>query len=222
MFAPQPQATKVTTNVASSVDMASRMVGENSEILNKISTMNQDLQQNIQKVGDDVIVIKDKLDSLKLDVAKLGSRTSEAEGRISQVEDENICLVNLSRSMDSKITQLEARLEYEENYSKRNNIQIKGVPKPFVWFTDREKVRLRAKELRTFQQKGAKVDFFPDFTKNVQNKRNAFTEVKHICMKRGLQYSMQYPAVFWVTVDKTRHRFEDAATAKRPFAVEIN
>ena len=34
-------------------------------------------------------------------------------------------------------------------------------------------------------------------------------------MKRGLQYSMQYPAVFWLTVDGVRHRFEDAAAAKK-------
>ena len=82
----------------------------------------------MQKVGDDVTTIKDSLDSLKADVAKLGFRTSEAEGRISQLEDENIRLANLSRNMDSKITRLEARLEYQENYNRRNNIRIRGIP----------------------------------------------------------------------------------------------
>lgn len=72
-----------------------------------------------------------------------------------------------------------------------------------------------AKDLGTFQWKGVKVDFFPDFTKDVQDKRNKFTEVRCLCMKRGLQYSMQYLAVFWVTVGETRHRFEDAAAARR-------
>jgi hypothetical protein len=38
---------------------------------------------------------------------------------------------------------------------------------------------LRAKELRTFHLKGTKVEFFPDFSKDVQEKRNAFTEVRH-------------------------------------------
>ena len=85
----------------------------------------------------------------------------------------------------------------------------------FLRFTDREKVRLRARELRTFQWKSIKVDFFPDFTKDVQDKRNKFTEVRCTCMKQGLQYSMQYPAVFWVTVGETRHRFEKAEAAKR-------
>lgn len=108
--------------------MTSRTVGDNSEILNEIRNMNQDLQQKIQKVGDDVTAIKDNLDSLKSDMAKLGSRTSEAEGRISHLEDENTRLANLAQSMDGKITQREARLKYQENYSKRNNIGIKGVP----------------------------------------------------------------------------------------------
>lgn len=271
----QPRASKVTSTsneANSSSSMASKTVGDNSEILNEIRNMNQDLQQKIQKVGDDVTAIKDNLASLKSDVAKLGSRTSEAEGRISQMEDENTRLATLTQSMDNKIKQLEARVEYQENYSRRKNMRIKGVPEGaerghnemdcvkevlrdlftgtsenvddmcverahrtpaapnpqdrrftgprhilvrFLRFADREKVRLRAKELGTFQWKGARVEFFPDFTREVQNKRGKFTEVRRLCMKRGLQYSMQYPAVFWVTVDGKRHRFDDAAAAKR-------
>lgn len=250
------------------------MVDGNAEILSEIRSMNQELQQKIQKVGDDVTTIKDNLDSLSSDVAKLGSRTSEAEARISQLEDENTRLANLTQNLASKVTLLGARLEYQENYSRRKNIRIKGVPEAtgngqnvidcvtellrslfsgtpenvdniiverahriptalrrspqdhgntaprhilvrFLKFTDREKVRLRARDLRSFQWNGAKVDFFPDFTKDVQDKRNKFTEVRRICMKRGLQYSLQYPAVFWVTAGGTRHRFEDAAAAKR-------
>uniref|UniRef100_A0A3P8T5J3 L1 transposable element RRM domain-containing protein n=1 Tax=Amphiprion percula TaxID=161767 RepID=A0A3P8T5J3_AMPPE len=253
---------------------SSGMAGSNAEILNEIRSMNQALQQKMQKVGDDVTMIKNNLDSLTSDVAKLGSRTSKAEARICQLVDENSRLANLTQNMDSKITLLEARLEYQENYSRRKNIRIKGVPEAtengqnvtecvkellrslfsgtpenmdniaierahriptalrrdlpdrgntgprhilvrFLKFTDREKVRLRARELRSFQWNGAKVDFFPDFTKEVENKRNKFTEVRCICMKRGLQYSMQYLAVFWVTVGEKRHRFEDAAEAKR-------
>ncbi|KAL7387127.1 hypothetical protein ABVT39_018706 [Epinephelus coioides] len=89
--------------------------------------MNEGLQQKIQMVGDDVTAI-DNLDSLKSDMAKPGSRTSEAEDQISQLEDEKSRLVYLTRSMDGKITQLEARLKYQENYSRRSNIRIKGIP----------------------------------------------------------------------------------------------
>lgn len=81
----------------------------------------------------------------------------------------------------------------------------------FLQFTDREKVRLRAKELGQFQWKDNKVFFFPDFSKEVQDRRNKFTEVRSMCVKGvRLQYSMQYPAVFWVTVGGKKHWFEDA------------
>lgn len=37
-------------------------------------------------------------------------------------------LVDLSQSMESKITQLQSRPKYQENYSRQSNIRIKGVP----------------------------------------------------------------------------------------------
>lgn len=127
-----PQANRLAeakrAATASNMAAASNTEGDNSEILNEIRNMKQGLQQQIQKVGDDVTTIKVSLDSLKADVAKLGSRTSEAEARISQLEDENTQLVNKSQSMENKVTQLQARIEYQENYSRRNNIRIKRVP----------------------------------------------------------------------------------------------
>ena len=36
-----------------------------------------------------------------------------------------------------------------------------------------------------------------------------------MCMKRGLKYSLQYPAVFWVTVRGSLRRFTDPEEAKK-------
>lgn len=49
-----PRGRKVTSNKANNTDMASSMVGDNSEILKEIRNMNQELQQKIQKTGDDM------------------------------------------------------------------------------------------------------------------------------------------------------------------------
>lgn len=87
--------------------------------------MHRDLQEKIQKVGKDVTTIKDNVDSLRSDVVNLGSRITEAEERVSQLEDENGRLVN---TVTGKVEQLEARVEYHENYSRRNNLWIKEVP----------------------------------------------------------------------------------------------
>ncbi len=184
-----PQANRVAearAASASNMSAASNTEGNNSDILNEIRNMNQGLQQRIQKVGDDVTTIKVSLESLKADIAKLGSRTSESEARISQLEDENAQLVNISQSMENKITQLQARLEYQENYSRRNNIRRpRHMLVRFLRFTDREKVRLRAKELGAISVEGQQGFFFLDFSKEVQDKRNKFTEVRSMCMKLG-------------------------------------
>lgn len=268
------QASGHTVNSADPPIMESR-TSDNADILKEIRYIHHDLQEKIQKVGNDVTTIKENLDSLRSDVVNLGSRITEAEERVSQLEDENGRLGSSMQNMNSKVEQLEARLEYHENYSRRNNLRLKGVPEDtkhgdrvldcvndllwclftnsgaaaddmaierahrvpttslrnsdgsgrpagpgnilvrFLRFTDRERVRLRAKELGTFKWKDSKVDIFPDFTREVQEKRRRFMDVRRICMKRGMQYSMQYPAVFWVTLGGKRQRFKDAAAAKR-------
>uniref|UniRef100_A0A673CWJ4 L1 transposable element RRM domain-containing protein n=1 Tax=Sphaeramia orbicularis TaxID=375764 RepID=A0A673CWJ4_9TELE len=229
-------------NEANAVQASTSMAkpGEtDSSVINEIRNMKRELQDKIQVVGTD--------DWVKLKTA------------VSQLEDENV------RST-------EARIQYQENYSRRNNLRIKGVPElidkeksvtecvkdilrsllpndedinqivierahriptalkedrqlipfgprhilvRFLRFSDREKIQLRARDLGTFNWNGNKVDFFPDFTKEVQDKRNKFTEVRRMCRAKGLKYTLQYPAVFWVTVGRERLRFEDAAAAKR-------
>lgn len=96
--------------------------------------------------------------------------------------------------------------------------QGKGIPtqRPrhilvkFLRYTYREKVSAQAREVGRFTWNGSKEEIFPDFFKELQDKRNKFTEVSHICMKKGWRYSLQYPAVFWVTINGARRRFEEA------------
>lgn len=242
-------------------------------IIQEIRAMKLDLEGQIQKVGADVLDIKAGLDSLKADVATLGSRVSEAEERVSQLEDDNTRLTSLTESMANTITQLQTRVEYHENYSRRNNLRLTGVPEGpeeganavscvkdilqslfkdttesaddiiierahrvptgpkraqqgpnnkssrtilvrFLCYADREKVRLRVRKLEMFTWKGSRVDFYPDLTKEVQERRKKFAEVKRICSEKGLQYSMQFPAVLWIDLGEKRQRFEDPAAAK--------
>lgn len=275
MLSPQPRANEANE---ANTDQASTSVEQPSEpktdspVINEIRYMNRDLQDRIQQVGADVITIKNNLDSLKSDVVNLGNRIGETENRVSQLEDDNVTLTDVTTELKNKVAQLEARIQYQENYSRRNNLRIKGVPEHsekersvsecvmemlrclfpnsedinqivierahrvptvlkedrrdtpfgprhilvrFLRFADREKIRLKARDLGTFRWNGSKVDFFPDFTKDVQDKRNKFTEVRRLCRVKGLKYTMQYPAVFWVTIGGERLRFEDAAAAKR-------
>uniref|UniRef100_A0A3B3TJJ4 L1 transposable element RRM domain-containing protein n=1 Tax=Poecilia latipinna TaxID=48699 RepID=A0A3B3TJJ4_9TELE len=209
--------------------------GTDPSIINEIRIMNH--QDKIQQVGADVTTIKDCLDSLKSDVVGLNSRIGEAENRVSQLEDENAALAANTAELKSKVALLEDRIQYQENYSRRNNLRIKGIPERsekgnnalecvmdvlrsqlpqdqnadqivverwakhvsrtrhilvrFLRFADKEKIRLRAREIGSFQWRGNKLEFFPDFTKEVQEKRNKFFEVRRMCRAKGLKYTTQ-------------------------------
>lgn len=259
-------------NSATAMASGQHGVSEDSQVLREIRNMNHNLEMKMDKVIGEVTAIKGVVDSIKSDVAALNSRTEEAEQRISQVEDDNVKLNNTVASMKETISKLGERLQYQENYNRRNSVRIKGIPEEtekgsgvvamikemlcslfketpdvaetfeierahrtpmsqqnkgtptqrprhilvkFLRYADREKVRARAREVGSFTWNGSKVEIFPDFSKEVQDKRNKFTEARHICMKKGWRYSLQYPAVFWVTIDGTRHRFEDAEKARR-------
>lgn len=260
--------TSATDNDPSSKEMS---FGDYATFVNEIRGMYREHQENIHRVGADVTSIKDSMDSLKTDVANLGTRIGEAEERVSNLEDGQASLADITTGLSARVVQLETRMQYLENYSRRNNLRIKGIPESteregkvidcvknvlhslfpdtvevndivierahrvpmarprdgqvrsaprhilvrFLSYRDREKVRLRARDLGTFHWNGIKVDFFPDFTKEVQDKRSKFTEVRHLCMRKGLRYTLQYPAVLWVTIDGVRQRFEDPVAAKR-------
>ncbi|KAK7877360.1 hypothetical protein WMY93_031933 [Mugilogobius chulae] len=234
--------------------------------------MYRELQGDVKKVGADVTSIMTSIVSLKSDMANFGNRLGEAEERVSRLEDDHTRFENTTTTLSERVVQLEARLQYQENYSRRNNLRIKGVPENteldgkvtecvidvlrclfpsgedvkdiiierahrvppmlqqarqdrtfgprhilvrFLRYADREKVRRRAWELKEFKWKDARVEFYPDFTKEVQDKRNKFTEVRRLCMSKGLKYTLQYPAVFWVTLGGRRQRFVDATDARR-------
>uniref|UniRef100_A0A8C6UKB2 L1 transposable element RRM domain-containing protein n=1 Tax=Neogobius melanostomus TaxID=47308 RepID=A0A8C6UKB2_9GOBI len=271
--APEVNASAVNTEGSGgaspgSEDFPSGLSSESVSFLREVRRMiQQDVQEEIRKVGSDVLVVKDCLQLMTTEVSKLGTRVSEAEDRVSRLEDDNKSLGEQVRIMAKTIVELQARVEYQENYCRRSNLRLRGVPElgqddmecvkdilkslfkdthesvediiierahrvppgpirnqdnppriilaKFLRFMDREKVRLRARKLGAFIWNGARVDFFPDLTREVQEKRRKFAEVKRICTEKGLRYSMQYPAILWINVGDQRQRFQDAAAAKK-------
>lgn len=79
----------------------------------------------MDKVIGEVAAIKGLVDSVKADLVELNSRTGEAEQRISQLEDDNVKMNNTVASMADTISRLGERLQYQENYSRRNSILVK-------------------------------------------------------------------------------------------------
>lgn len=132
MLSTQQRATEVNNTEASnqncsklsSIEMPSKSPGDNVDILNEIRNTHREKLDKTQKMENDVVTIKDDLDSLRADVVSLGSRISEAK-KVSQLEDESARLVNTTKNMNSKLAWLEACVKNQENYSRRNNIRIR-------------------------------------------------------------------------------------------------
>lgn len=81
-------------------------------------------QENNEKLTDMTSAIK----SLEQTVGNLGERLTEAEDRINQVEDDSARSSRLLGYLLRRERQLEERCEALENYTRRNNLRIYGVP----------------------------------------------------------------------------------------------
>uniref|UniRef100_A0A672JM97 L1 transposable element RRM domain-containing protein n=1 Tax=Salarias fasciatus TaxID=181472 RepID=A0A672JM97_SALFA len=211
--------------------------------MGEIRNMYRELQDNVKKVGSDVSGIVVSIDFMKADLATFGTRLGEAEERVSQLEDgnarfENItgipelserdgrvleCVMDILRSLfpssedvkgieterAHRVPVVRQEVRQDRSYGPRH------VLVRFLRYVDREKVHARARDVGEFRWNCHKLDFSPDFSKEVQDKRSKFNKVRRMCMSKGLRYTLQYPAVFWVTLNGSRQRFEDAAAAKK-------
>lgn len=102
---------------------------ENINLLREVRCMIQDdVQGEMRKVGADVLTIKEVLEMLTAEVSRLGARVTEAEDRVSRLEDKNKLLTNQVQSMEKTVKQLQTRVKYHENYSRRNNLRLRGIP----------------------------------------------------------------------------------------------
>lgn len=82
----------------------------------------------LKGIAADVNSMKTGMEKLQTTVESLGSRMSEAETRISDLEDANN---GRGASIDSALSSLKAlqdKVTYLEDYSRRNNVRVMGIP----------------------------------------------------------------------------------------------
>lgn len=82
----------------------------------------------LRGIAADVNSMKTGMEKLQSTVESLGSRMSEAETRISDLEDANN---SREASIDSAVSSLKAlqdKVTYLEDYSRRNNVRVMGIP----------------------------------------------------------------------------------------------
>uniref|UniRef100_H2ZUA9 L1 transposable element RRM domain-containing protein n=1 Tax=Latimeria chalumnae TaxID=7897 RepID=H2ZUA9_LATCH len=66
-------------------------------------------------------------------------------------------------------------------------------------YPTREKILKAAREKGRSTWQGNNISFYPDLSRDLQQRRQRFTEVRHQLLDRGIRYGMFYPATLRVT-----------------------
>lgn len=115
-----------STNDASSMDNASGGVAgagmpTNSDILSEIRSLKQD----ITKQSADVM---EAINGIKVDIESHARRIEEAEGRISQTEDDVTTLQQKAKRLEETIEMLSNKVQDQEDRARRSNVRLVGLP----------------------------------------------------------------------------------------------
>ena len=78
----------------------------------------------------------------------------------------------------------------------------------FHRYIDKEKVLLWAKDHCNMTYRGHNIKFYEDFSAAVAKRRAAFNQVKSLLFKKGIRFSMIYPARLCVTFNGVTHIFD--------------
>ncbi|KAK7880950.1 hypothetical protein WMY93_032404 [Mugilogobius chulae] len=181
------------------------------KLFDEISHMNETLRN----VATDVSTIKGAMAEMTTTVCAMQGRLDEAEAPLeNQSRRHNVRLVGLRESLGTNGTLLECvRKIFSEGLGveadgmmeiERVHRQLKPMPNPdqpprqvlirFLRQSARDKAVNLAKEKRGFQWEGCRMSLFPDMSKEVADKRKAFTAVKRKLRELDVRYSLAFPA----------------------------
>lgn len=90
----------------------------------------------------------------------------------------------------------------------------------FLRQSARDKVIMAAKEKRGFEWQGCRLSVFPDMTKELAEKRKAFTAVKKKLQERNAKYTLAFPATLRVRWKGKNLSFSSAKAAEKFFNEE--
>ncbi|KAJ4930553.1 hypothetical protein JOQ06_024862 [Pogonophryne albipinna] len=185
----------------------------------------------LKGIAADVSSVKMGLEVLQSTVEKLGGRMSEAEARISNLEDvsnsrgasidataahvkklqdkdlHGFVLSIFTEKLDMEVDmgfELERahRVGPKKDYGRSRHILVR-----LLRFSAREAVLRAARDKRRVEWQGKRISFFQDLSQEVLQQRRKFDMVKKQFQERKIPYSMLYPATLKTTVNNRSHIF---------------
>lgn len=77
----------------------------------------------------------------------------------------------------------------------------------------KEEILRAAREKGQIMWQGARIMFFPDYSKQIMERRASFKQVKTDLKNRGVEYMLRFPATLEIKFNGARHRFTSAGEA---------
>uniref|UniRef100_H3APF8 L1 transposable element RRM domain-containing protein n=1 Tax=Latimeria chalumnae TaxID=7897 RepID=H3APF8_LATCH len=228
-------------------------------------------KQSTQLTANDTEV-KQAVLALQQSQDRLGARLTEAERRISKVEDEGVEETQRLQRVEQQLAAAVNRIDDLENRSRRNNIRIVGFPEgveggnprkflqavipellgldkevpleierahralgprpapsqrsrafiiKLLRFPTRERILGAARVKGHVMWENQRISFFPDWSRDLQLKRQLFWEIRKILRDRKIKFGLFYPAVLKITHNGETLAFTDPGEAKKYLAGSV-
>ncbi|KAK7938628.1 hypothetical protein WMY93_001954 [Mugilogobius chulae] len=196
-------------------------------LTNTITEMKNELKQELSNFKMD---INQKLLNINADIRNQGTRLTEAEQRINELEAVNMDLrgalrhsLTQQKILNSKVTDLEGR-------SRRNNMRIFGIKEgaegtSMVKFDIKDKV-LRAAWSKKITYEGKAVSFANNLPAEINNKMKEYKDIKRSLKEASIRFQTPYPARMKIHWEDGPRMYKNASEVaedmkKRGFAVDL-
>lgn len=99
--------------------------------------------------------------------------------------------------------------------SRREGERPRPVMVNLLRYRDKEDILRAAREKGQILWRGAKIMFFPDYSRRTMDRRMSFKQIKLELREKGVEYSLLFPATLEIKRNGARHRFSSPEEAAK-------
>uniref|UniRef100_A0A667X2L4 L1 transposable element RRM domain-containing protein n=1 Tax=Myripristis murdjan TaxID=586833 RepID=A0A667X2L4_9TELE len=181
-----------------------------SKIETSLSTLSEQVQELETRVGaneDNINEYCSRTEKLEKQVSFLKEKVDDLENRSRR---SNVRIINIPEKMEGRDTtgfleQLIPKLLGHDNFSSPIVVErahrigkVSDRPRPiiakFLNFTHKEKVLRLAREKGDILLDNKRISFYPDYSAELQRKRDEFNGVKKNLREKNIDYALFYPS----------------------------
>ncbi|KAL0185492.1 hypothetical protein M9458_021189 [Cirrhinus mrigala] len=194
--------------------------------IDQVKTTVRDMETGLSAWSDEVVTLRNTVNSLKTEVAELRDKCEDMEGRARRC---NIRILGVPETPGSNSTtsvskllrealQLDKDVLIDRSHRSLAPRKPGGKPRAIVaklhYYQDCVEVLNRARTRAPLRYDGESIAILPDYTTRVAKARAAFTEVRKLLHNRqNVRFGILFPARLRVTHNGEEKEFTDAEKA---------